>query len=129
MASLILYGFVALIAIAVLYGLAILLLPAGEQMAPPAPDVKPWSLTDEPLNAQDVIDVRLPVALRGYRFAETDRLLDRLTEELRQRDEEIARLRGDGAASTPVESTSAGLGTSADALSAPSYDPSAVREY
>jgi len=38
--------------------------------------------------------VRLPVALRGYRFAETDLLLDRLVEELRARDEEIARLRG-----------------------------------
>ena len=36
--------------------------------------------------------MRLPVALRGYRFAETDLLLDRLTEELRLRDEEIARL-------------------------------------
>jgi hypothetical protein len=34
------------------------------------------------------------VALRGYRFAETDLLLDRLTDELRQRDDEIARLRG-----------------------------------
>jgi len=38
--------------------------------------------------------VRLPVALRGYRFAETDLLLDRLVEELRARDEEIAGLRG-----------------------------------
>ena len=37
--------------------------------------------------------VRLPVALRGYRFAETDLLLDRLAEELRARDEEIDRLR------------------------------------
>ncbi len=37
--------------------------------------------------------VRLPVALRGYRFAETDLLLDRLAEELRARDAEIDRLR------------------------------------
>ena len=37
------------------------------------------------------------MALRGYRFAETDVLLDRLGEELRARDAEIARLRG-----TPV---------------------------
>jgi hypothetical protein len=34
------------------------------------------------------------VALRGYRFAETDVLLDRLAEELRVRDELIAKLRG-----------------------------------
>jgi hypothetical protein len=40
------------------------------------------------------VSARLPVALRGYRFAETDLLLDRLTEELRLRDDEIARLRG-----------------------------------
>lgn len=33
------------------------------------------------------------MALRGYRFAETDRLLDRLTDELRSRDQEIAELR------------------------------------
>jgi hypothetical protein len=31
--------------------------------------------------------------LRGYRFAETDLLLDRLTDELRARDEEIEQLR------------------------------------
>jgi len=32
--------------------------------------------------------------LRGYRFAETDLLLDRLAEELKARDAEIERLRG-----------------------------------
>ena len=36
-----------------------------------------------PLTAADVAEVRLPVALRGYRFAETDLLLDRLADELR----------------------------------------------
>ncbi len=36
--------------------------------------------------------MRLPVALRGYRFAETDLLLDRLVEEIRTRDEHIDRL-------------------------------------
>jgi hypothetical protein len=45
--------------------------------------------------ADDVDGVRLPVALRGYRFAETDLLLDRLAAELRARDAEIARLRGE----------------------------------
>jgi hypothetical protein len=51
-------------------------------------------LPDRPLLPEDVIATRLPVALRGYRFAETDLLLDRLTLELRERDEEIERLRG-----------------------------------
>ncbi len=60
-------------------------------MAPAAADVAPWTLTNAPLQVDDVVNARLPVALRGYRFAETDILLDRLTEELRVRDEEIAR--------------------------------------
>jgi DivIVA domain-containing protein len=45
------------------------------------------------LSPADVADVRLPVALRGYRFAETDLLLDRLGEELKLRDAEISALR------------------------------------
>ena len=45
------------------------------------------------LDETDVAAVRLPVALRGYRFAETDLLLDRLADELRERDAEIARLK------------------------------------
>ena len=46
------------------------------------------------MTAEDVDAVRLPVALRGYRFAETDQLLDRLAGELRARDAELALLRG-----------------------------------
>ncbi|HSY15977.1 MAG TPA: DivIVA domain-containing protein [Jatrophihabitantaceae bacterium] len=99
MESLLLYGLLALVAVGVLFALAVYVLPAGEQIAPPAPDIKPWALAERTLSAQDVLDVRLPVALRGYRFAETDLLLDRLTEELRLRDEELARLRGDVAPS------------------------------
>ncbi len=38
--------------------------------------------------------MRLPVALRGYRFAETDQLLDTLAEEIRWRDAELEQLRG-----------------------------------
>jgi hypothetical protein len=90
--TLVLYAFLALVAVGVLYGIALLFLARTEQISPPARDRAPWSLTSEPLRAEDVVSVRLPVALRGYRFAETDLLLDRLTEELRLRDEEIARL-------------------------------------
>jgi hypothetical protein len=92
--TLLLYGFLALVAIGGLFALGVLVLPKGEQIAPPAPDIRPWALAERPLEPQDVVDVRLPVALRGYRFAETDQLLDRLTEELRARDAEIAQLRG-----------------------------------
>ena len=95
MLTLLLYGLLAVFVIAALFGLAVFVLPKGEQISPPAPDTRPWeALPDRPLLPEDVIATRLPVALRGYRFAETDLLLDRLTLELRERDEEIERLRG-----------------------------------
>lgn len=95
MLTLLLYALLAIVVVAGLFALAVWVLPKGEQMAPPAPDTRPWeTLPDHKLRAEDVVAARLPVALRGYRFAETDQLLDRLAVELRQRDEEIARLRG-----------------------------------
>jgi hypothetical protein len=93
--TLALYGLLAVLVIGALYLIAVRLLPAGEQIAPPVRDEPIWALpVERSLVAADVADVRLPVALRGYRFAETDLLLDRLVEELQARDEEIARLRG-----------------------------------
>ena len=101
MLTLLAYAFLAAVAVGALYWLALLVLPNGEQMAPPAPDTAPWALSTGPLHAPDVVRVRLPVALRGYRFAETDELLDRLAEELRRRDEEIDWLRR-GAVAEPA---------------------------
>ena len=95
MVTLFLYGLLAILVIAGLFALAVFVLPKGEQIAPATPDTRPWeTLPDRKLRPEDVVSARLPVALRGYRFAETDLLLDRLTEELRLRDDEIARLRG-----------------------------------
>lgn len=94
MLTLALYGLLAIAVMGVLFLLATRLLPAGEQIAPPVRDEAPWTLPPETaLTAADIGAVRLPVALRGYRFAETDLLLDRLGEELRARDEQIRRLR------------------------------------
>ena len=107
MLTLALYGLLAVLLIGGIYLLAAWLLPAGEQIAPPVRDEPIWSLPAErALAAADVADVRLPVALRGYRFAETDLLLDRLVEELRARDEEIARLRSPRRAPAPALSRS-----------------------
>lgn len=93
--TLFLYALLAIVVVAGLFALAVWVLPKGEQLAPPAPDTRPWDeLPDRQLQPDDVVHARLPVALRGYRFAETDLLLDRLTEEIRVRDDEIARLRG-----------------------------------
>ncbi len=99
------FGLLAVLVGGALFLLAAYLLPPGEQIAPPIRDEPIWTLPAErALTANDVTVVRLPVALRGYRFAETDLLLDRLADELRARDEEIARLN-----STVVESRDADL--------------------
>ena len=93
------YALLAVVVAGVLYLLAANFLPPGEQIAPPLRDEAPWELpAGSRMDSADVANVRLPVALRGSRFAETDQLLDRLAEELRRREEEIARLRGPAAA-------------------------------
>jgi hypothetical protein len=94
MLTLALFGLLALLLAGALFLLAAYLLPAGEQIAPPIRDEPLWDLpSGKRLDEDDVASVRLPVALRGYRFAETDLLLDRLADELRARDAEIDRLR------------------------------------
>ncbi len=49
---------------------------------------------DRPLLASDVEGVRLPLALRGYRMADVDLVLDRLSAELATRDAQIRQLEG-----------------------------------
>jgi hypothetical protein len=96
--TLALYGLLAILLAGALFLAAAFLLPSGEQIAPPIRDEPIWDLPqDKRLAAEDIAGVRLPVALRGYRFAETDRLLDRLGEELDRRDAEISRLRAEKA--------------------------------
>jgi hypothetical protein len=95
MVHVLVYGGIAVILGGILFFLATWLLPDGEQIAAPLRDEPIWSLPEHRrLDGADIDEVKLPVSLRGYRFAETDQLLDRLAAELRQRDDEIARLRG-----------------------------------
>ncbi|TAM89841.1 MAG: DivIVA domain-containing protein [Jatrophihabitans sp.] len=95
MLTLIGYGVLAVVIAAALFLLAANFLPAGVRIAPAVRDDAPWTLpAGRDLDSADVERVRLPVSLRGYRFRETDALLDRLADEIRRRDEEIARLRG-----------------------------------
>ncbi|WP_337061929.1 DivIVA domain-containing protein [Kineococcus sp. G2] len=57
----------------------------------PATSTRPHrGLPDGPVLAADVDEVRFSVALRGYRMDEVDAVLDRLREEIRERDEELA---------------------------------------
>ena len=103
MLTLLLWAALAVLVAAVLFVVIARVLPAGEQIAPAVRDEPPWELPpDRRLTGDDLDQLRLPVAVRGYRFAETDLLLDRVAEELRLRDAEIARLREELSAA-PVE--------------------------
>jgi hypothetical protein len=119
------YGLLAILLAAGLFALAARFLPAGEQIAPPLRDEPPWELPpDRSLHPEEIDAVRLPVALRGYRFAETDLLLDRLAAELRVRDAEIAQLRGAAPATAeqpPVEIAPVPAETSVETT--PGYEP------
>ena len=96
MVHLVISAVVAIVVAGVLFFLGARFLPRGALRAPAGRDAQPWDLpADRRRRADDIDELRLPVALRGYRFAETDLLLDRLADEIRARDEEIARLRGD----------------------------------
>ncbi|GGX90233.1 hypothetical protein GCM10010324_40020 [Streptomyces hiroshimensis] len=66
---------------------------SGAALPEAAADRTVWPLpADRPMARSDVETLRLPVALRGYRMAETDEALDRLGAELAERDARIAEL-------------------------------------
>ena len=93
MLTLIGYIVLAIVLVGALYLAGVAFLPKGEQLAPAVRDDPTWALAQgRPVSGADVDNVRLPVALRGYRFAETDHLLDVLAHEIRWRDGELARL-------------------------------------
>ena len=66
-------------------------------------------LPDEPIRDADFDDLVFDVSPRGYRMSQVDGVVDRLRRELREKDEEIAVLRGDDAvpAAEPAEPASA----------------------
>lgn len=136
MLTLLLYGLLAVLVVGILFVAAAYFLPRGEELVTPAPDSRTWALLPRgQIQPEDVTRIRLPVALRGYRFAETDLLLDRLTDELRTRDEEIARLHGGGPAappSAPPAPMAPPLSAPARPAPAPATEPSeppGVREW
>lgn len=110
MLLLVVYAVLALVVVAALVVLAIVVLPPTEQLADAPRDRAPWQLpAGRPMTESDLTAMRLPVTVRGYRFAETDALLDRVAEELAARDRTIATLqaelaeRGGGATSGSAE--------------------------
>ncbi|MGW4647490.1 DivIVA domain-containing protein [Kitasatospora sp. NPDC004289] len=68
---------------------------------------------DRPLSRTDVDEIRLPMAVRGYRMDEVDDVLDRLGAELALRDTRIAELE---AAAVPAGAGSAAAAEAAAAV-------------
>jgi hypothetical protein len=87
------YVLIAVVVAALLFYAVVAMLPDGLSVRPER-DQPPFELPqDRQMVRADLDSVRIPVAVRGYRFAETDELIDRLAAEIVVRDEEIARLR------------------------------------
>lgn len=65
----------------------------GGGLDEPASSLPGRGLPPGPFTLEDVDRVRFSPALRGYRMDEVDDVVDRLVDELRRRDEELADLR------------------------------------
>lgn len=65
---------------------------------------------------EQVAELRFDQAIRGYRMSQVDGVLDQLTEQLRDRDAEVARLRAELAA-VPADFTGRGRAEEPEALS------------
>jgi DivIVA domain-containing protein len=81
--------------LAVLFATAVLATRADPLLADAPPDRPDTGLPPGPVTADDVGAVRLTMAVRGYRMAEVDAVLERLAAELAARDRRIAELQAD----------------------------------
>ncbi len=75
----------AVVAVAVLAGVAVAASGRGS-MVEAVPDSPGRGLPEGPLAPRDLDAVRFPLALRGYRMADVDAVLDRLRDELASRE-------------------------------------------
>ena len=82
----------ALVGIAVVIAVALLAVGRLGELPPPPPDRAPLDLPPTTLDADDVDGVRFAVGLRGYRMDEVDVVLDRVADDLADRDERIRQL-------------------------------------
>ncbi|MET8626064.1 DivIVA domain-containing protein [Kitasatospora sp. NPDC004669] len=100
---------VIVVAMAVVVGgAALVALGGGGSMPEAVPDRIAARLPqDRPLSKADVDDLRLPMAVRGYRMDEVDDVLDRLGAELAYRDSRIAELEAAAHLRGAVEATTA----------------------
>ncbi|MFI8453988.1 DivIVA domain-containing protein [Kitasatospora sp. NPDC085464] len=98
---------VIVVAMAVVVGgAALVALGGGGSMPEAVPDrISARLPQDRPLGKADVDELRLPMALRGYRMDEVDDVLDRLGAELAYRDARIAELEAAAHLRGAVEAT------------------------
>ena len=78
----------------VLFVAAVVATREDQAMADVAQDLPDLGLPAGPLEPQDVAAVRFSMAPRGYRMSEVDTVLERLAEELADRDRQLAELVG-----------------------------------
>jgi DivIVA domain-containing protein len=76
------YLIVVAVVAAALFGIASVVFGRGEELAPLAPGATPTRLPSAEMDGDDVRELRFPLAVRGYRMAEVDWVLDRLADEL-----------------------------------------------
>jgi hypothetical protein len=95
--------FILFVGIVVLCFLVALVLGlAGGGMGRPTSSLSHEPLPDEPIRDADFDDLVFDVGLRGYRMSQVDGVVDRLRRELREKDEEIAVLRGEQSPDRPL---------------------------
>jgi DivIVA domain-containing protein len=89
------FWFLLIAMVVVVAAVTLAVLGGGERAV--LPETAPQRLVDplpenRPLSTADIDDVRLPVAVRGYRMEDVDDVLGRLGAELAERDARIAEL-------------------------------------
>jgi DivIVA domain-containing protein len=86
--------FIAVIAVAAL-GVAAMAAAGGmgQMSSEPVHDTYRQDLPERPLTAEDIRSLRFGVTVRGYAMAQVDDVLERLGQEIADRDAEIAALR------------------------------------
>lgn len=73
----------------------------GEMSTEPAADNYRQDLPAGPLVAEDIRGLRFGIALRGYSMRQVDDVLDRLSDEIAERDAKIAELEGHEGSESP----------------------------
>ena len=113
--------FVLLVGVVVVcFVVALVLGLVGGGMGAATSSLQHEPLPDDELRDDDLDELRFDVGLRGYRMTQVDGVVDRLRRELRERDEQIAVLRGEpehlplGAGADEPEATEADFGASAE---------------